>query len=263
MLEFAGQSVELGREDQAIEYLQQLVKKSPDNLAAQEQLADLYLRSGRSELAIRQLEQAVETTSNRHALHVKLGNLYLDERKLLAAERHAELAIEMEPDSPNAWELKGDVHGNKREWPDSTNAYQRALALDPRNPQIAVKICGIFLDTNRPLRALSTIEQLIADSTTAIQSQEVLLMHGTILTEVKNYKRAIEQLQTVCEQPQCGLEAFLRLSNAQLLAGRQDEARETLVLAHSRFPDDATRQLLEKITNSADSVIPTRTAARE
>jgi tetratricopeptide (TPR) repeat protein len=263
MLEFAGQSVELGREDQAAEYLQQLVKKSPENLAAQEQLADLHVRSGQSAQAIRQLEQAVEATSNRHSLHVKLGNLYLNEKKLLAAERQAQLAVEMEPDSPTAWELKGDVHGNKREWSESTNAYQRALALDPRNSQLAIKICGIFLDTERPLRALSTIEQLIAESTTASQSQEILLMHGTILTEVKNYKRAIEQLQTACTQPNCGLEAYLRLSNAQLLAGRQDEARETLVLAQSRFPDDTTRQLLEPVTNSANNIIPTRTAARE
>ena len=263
MLEFAGQSVESGREDQAFSYLQQLVKNSPDNLAAQEQLADLYVRSGRPEQAIRQLEQAVEATKNRHSLHVKLGNFYLDGRKLLAAERQAQLAIEMEPDSPQAWELKGDVHGYKREWAESTNAYQRALGLDPRNPQITIKVCGIFLETERPLRALSSIERLIAESTTSSQSQEILLMHGTILTRVNNYKRAIEQFQTACEQPNCGLEAYLRLSNAQLLAGRQDEARETLVLAQSRFSDDNTRRLLEQITNSAESVIPNRTAARE
>lgn len=237
MLEFAGRFSESGQEDEAIKYLKHSIKKSPGNLVAHEQLADLYLKTGQTELAAKQLEQAIAGTSDRHHLHIRLGKLYLQDGKILAANRQAELAIQMDSTQTRAWELAGDIHAEKREWGDAANAYQRALSLAPKDSTISLKLCQIYLKTERPLEALATLEQLNLGENPALLSPEIHLLHGTVLTELRNYRQAIAVLQRACDHESTGGEAYLRLSNALLLDGREQEARATLIAAQQRFPE--------------------------
>ncbi len=237
MREFAQTFEASGQEDQAIKFLKRSIKKSPGNLVAHEQLADVYLKTGQPELAAMQLEQAIAGTTERHQLHIKLGRLYLDLRKTELAGRQAELAIKMDMAQAQAWELAGDVHVAKSELSQAVNAYQRALSLTPKDPTVCCKLCELHLKMEQPLRALATLEQLNLNESPHETSPEIMLLHGIVLTEMKNYRQAIAILRKACDHHATSSAAYLRLSNVLLLDGRENEAREILLAGQQRFPD--------------------------
>jgi hypothetical protein len=74
-----------------------------------------------------------------------------------------------------------------------------------------------------------------------------------ILTEMKNYQLAIEQLNTAVAHPDASPEAYVRLSNAQLLAGYHRQAERTLVAGREAFPDlPMFRELMARAEDHSD-----------
>ncbi len=213
------------------------IRHEPKNSDAYQQLAEFYIEQGDSKRAIDQLNRAVEADCGCPQIHTRLGELYLQSGQLLSAKRHSEIALESTSILTEPWVLAGDIAGAQGEWSESLAAYHRALDCGGSELTVSLKICELYSKTNRPLRALSTMERLLADYPEHLAPQEALVAHGTLLTEMKNYHKAIEQLERAVAREAAPPEAYLRLSNALLLSGQVDQARRTLSVAQGEFPD--------------------------
>ncbi|MEZ6093873.1 MAG: tetratricopeptide repeat protein [Pirellulaceae bacterium] len=237
LIQNASELTQLGREDSAERLLLKSLEYTPENTETHQRLARLYWEKGEVKKAVNQLNDALDAGCQCPSVHTQLGRYYLESGQFLAAKRQSELGIELSQQSADAWELAGDVAKAQSRWSDALNAYHRATGCIESTPGTQLKICEIYRLTNRPLRALSTIEQVIADYPTYSVPQEVLVMHGILLTEVENYSMAIEQLGKAAGRDDATPEAFLRLSHAQLLSGNEYNAEATLVLGQERFPN--------------------------
>jgi hypothetical protein len=65
-----------------------------------------------------------------------------------------------------------------------------------------------------------------------------------LLTELHQYRRAIEQLESATRQPDASAESFVSLSNAQVLAGQLSDARLTLVRGREAIPESSVFGML-------------------
>lgn len=195
--------------------------------------------------AIAHLQRFLEREPNQASQQVRLGELYRQAGQLTAAERQARLAIQIDQRCSAGWVLQGDVSCARGEWSRALDAYQRATSVVGNQPDLQFKIGGVYERLGQPLRALSAYERVLEQFAPDSTPHPALLKHGLLLTELRQYRRAIEQLSQATRQPDASLESLIGLSHAQLLAGRMSESRQTLVRARELYPDSPLLQELQ------------------
>ena len=238
------EAINLGEPERAERLLTSSLLRSPDDVQARVYLSNALLAQNQTNRAIEQLQIAVEQSPTQPELHVRLGRLHFSQGQLLPAARHAELAIEIDQKQMDAWDLCGDIACAKSNWPEALAAYQQATSCGGNSPPIQFKIAGVYERMNRPLRALSAYEQVLSHYAPGEQPHDALVRHGNLLTQLRQYRRAIEQLEIASRQPNPSAESFVSLSNAQVLAGQLSDARLTLVRGSEAMPESAVFGML-------------------
>ncbi len=250
----------LGRASSAERLLQESLTHVPQNAAAHQKLSELYFARGETNLAIKQLETALDAGCENAAIHAQLGRYSLSTGQLFSAKEHSRKAIELSQLTSNVWELAGDVARAQGELSEALSAYHRAADCEDADPRVQLKVCEVYRESNRTIRALSAIEQMCTHYPSESVPQEALVLHGIVLTELKNYHQAIEQLQRAVANPDATPEAFLRLSNAQLLAGHEHLAHQTLAAGSKAFPQQT---IFAELLARTPAELPTQLTARQ
>lgn len=241
-----------GRHSLAEESLKQAIAIRPADPVLREHLADTYIQQGKLQLAIEQLTYAVSQTENDAELLVKLGSLYLENGQWIPAAQFATLALQTDRGLPQAWALRAETKLAKGQLSDALSDYQRALGYRSEYPEVQLKVAEVQRLLGRPMRAFSTIEQLLNQTPIDQQSESALLLAGRLLLEIKQPAQAIEKLQIAASKENASAECFVQLSNAQLAFGQPSQARLTLVNAQDLHPDSVviTRRLNELQENN-------------
>ncbi len=228
-----------GRHHQAEESLKQAIAVRPVDPVLREHLADSYVQQGKLQLAIEQLTYAVGQSENDAELLVKLGSLYLENGQWIPAAQFATLALETDRELPQAWALRAETKLVKGQLSDALADYQRALSHRSDYPEVQLKVAEVQQSLGRPLRAFSTVEKLLNQTSIEQQSESALLLAGRLLLEISQPAQAIEKLQIAAARENASADCFVQLSNAQLAFGQPSQARLTLVNAQNLHPDSA------------------------
>ncbi len=226
-----------GRHDDAEESLQQAIAIRPADPVLREHLANTYEQQGKLQPAIEQLSEAVNHTQGDPDLYVRLGTLYLKNGQWLSATQYAKRALIIDRESAPAWALQAETKLVKGQLNDALSDYQRALSYRNDYPEVQLKVAEVQHLLGRPMRAFSTVENLLNQTPIAQQSEQALLLAGRLLLEIDQPAQAIEKLQIAAARPDASADCFVQLSNAQLEFGQPSQARLTLVNARVRHPD--------------------------
>jgi tetratricopeptide (TPR) repeat protein len=197
--------------------------------AAQEQ--------GNPSLAIEHMHRAVELSGNEPKLVVELGEMYLAVGQWLPAKRQAELALRLNHRFAPAWKLQAKTHLAKGDLDAALADFQRAAGLNPALPGVQLAIVETYQQKKQPLRALAAVEQILGKYPPDQQPERALLAKSVALMELRQLNPAIQTLQAASQRENASSEVFLRLGQAQLLAGQVSEARLTLNLGKKAFPE--------------------------
>lgn len=226
-----------GQHGQAEQLLTQAIQSRPSDPILREHLAKLYVDQGKETDAISQLMQAAELSGPNADLYVKIGQLYLNKGKSIPAVQYARRALQADRKFPEAWVLQADTKLAKGNLSEALNDYQRALSLRQDNPDVQLKIAEVHRLLGRPMRAFSTLEQLLRQTPDEQQSGPTLLLAGRLLIELQQPAQAMEKLQLAASRSDASAECFVQLANAQVAMGHTSHARSTLALAQQRFPN--------------------------
>lgn len=218
--------------------------QDPNEKAARANQARVAQQQGQSQQAIEHMHRAVELAGNEPKLIVELGEMYLAAGQWLPAKRQSELALKLDHRFAPGWALQAKTNLAKGNLDDALADFQRAAGLDPGSPELQLAIADIYQRKQQPLRALAAVEQLLGQYSPDQQPEKVLLAKSVALMELRQLGPAIEVLQTASQRADASSVTFLRLGQAQLLAGEVSQARLTLNLGKKSFPGNGEFDLL-------------------
>jgi len=244
----AATALEGGRQQEAEALLAEAVKACPADPQARLYYGEaLWMRGARQE-AITQLQQSVSLAGEDATAWIRLAEMQLLAGEVHSARQSAEQALDVNPKLPAGWAIHGRVMRALGRTPQALADYHRALGYAPNDRQILREVALLHYESNRPQRALATLQTLADTYSPGEEPQEVLYLSGLAQMALGRYESAAASLSAAVRRAKPTPEIYCRLGEAELLAGRADAAaaaaRNALLLLPSHQP---SRRLLERI----------------
>lgn len=228
--------------------LSQAVKACPTDVEAHRQYAEVLWQGGQHDLAIEQLGKAMKLAPDDPQLAVRMGEMDLAVGKLDDARRMAEQALDSTPNDARAWALHGRVAEASSQYEQALADFDRSLEFCHDDRQLLLETAELYRRLNRPQRALATITNLCETYGPNEEPQAVLYLKGLALEALGRNVDAAETFSLAMSHGDPTPELYYRLGEAQLAAGRQQEADQSLAQALSMDPNHApSRALRERI----------------
>jgi tetratricopeptide (TPR) repeat protein len=199
-----------GYPDQAIPYLEEVVRRSPDNWKA------LYA----------------------------LGQIHYDRERWKPALEHYQKTLAIHPNHPGSLLGAGEVYAKLNDLPAAENNLRKAIEADPKNADAANQLGLVFTKQNRTADAKQWFERAISirrDHTGAINNL------GVLYAESGQPNDAIAAFRYGIEIAPDNTELYLNLGRLYVQQGERDKAREIMRQLLARKPGDpvAARALRE------------------
>jgi tetratricopeptide (TPR) repeat protein len=199
-----------GKDQQAIELLDDFLKTSPNDVQAAGELASIYERKGEISRAIDILSQASKAQPNAAPVHSALAHLYLENDQTQNAEQASREALRLDPDDAMGLYVSGSL---------ALKAGNNAQAL--KDLESAVK--------RRPN------EELFRKA-----YREAQIATGEVVEKVKAVSQKIQKQGT---SPSLQLE----LADAYIYQGEPEKALERTAEVLKQDPDNKNAHLLEAL----------------
>ncbi len=214
-----------GQWAKAESYFAEAVQRSPKDERARCGYAESLWQRGSQEQAVTHMVEAVKLSGDDPDRVVQLGQMYLTQNNLPAAARQADRAIAANKQLASAWALRANVYHASGQREEALAAYHRTLSFEPHFPDVQLSLAEIYRQTNRPQRALATLQSLADQYPPGSVPADVMCRQGLVLRDLGRHHDAAECL-AVAAQAEPSVETFHELAQTRLLAG--DLANATL-----------------------------------
>jgi tetratricopeptide (TPR) repeat protein len=241
-------AMQRGQQQQAEELLARAVKACPADPEARRNFAEtLWLHGSRTE-AIAQMEEVARTGTEDAAFYTRLAEMYLASGRIEAAAQSVQQALDLEPKLASAWAVRAGVMRASSQPRQALADYLRALGYAPGDNKILLEVAELYRELDQPERALQTL-QILADSyAPGEEPQKVLYLTGIAYTALGRGNEAVESLTAALLRDKPSAEILFRLGEAELLAGRTDEAFAAAQQALALDPQhQSSRELIGRI----------------
>lgn len=228
--------------------LAQAVEACPVDAEARRHYAEALWQGQKPDQALEQLDEAMRLASD----DSRLLALAAKKRLLLGHEREArdlaERAIDLDPKNAVAWLIRGRVRRRLGMSQEALSDFHRALTLEPDNRECMGEIAEVYTRLRRPQQALVMLQMLCDTYPPGEEPQGVLYRLGLAYGAVERPAEAVEYLRAASLAGPPSPELLFRLADAELKAGRRDDARAAAQQALRIQPNHpAGLALLERI----------------
>jgi len=236
------------------------VEYTPGNLKARLALAQIYLAERSSDLALEHLQIVLARDPENYQALVLEGSSQLLKGDEQQARKAFEKAAEIRPGDPAAFYQLATLDRSQRRYDDAVVQLDKVLQLQPGHLQAIGAKVSVYLAQNKPERALSFLDQQLSvhqsnDGLAAVLHE----MRGTLLFSQKDYtqseadfkkalelspdlaapyfslarlyqvtgrtERAISQYQTILDKQPRSIQAYMALGALYDAQGKKAEAR--------------------------------------
>ena len=240
-------ALERGQWDRADELLGQAVRACPSNVDARRHYAEARWNCGRHQEALAELEAAQRLAPDDAGLAARIAEMRLALGQTSAALDAAQRAIDLDPKLAAGWAVRARIWRAQRDWAQALADYQRALSCAPEDPHIPCEIAAVYLELNKPHRALASVQDIIDRCAPGEEPQEALLCQGLGYLALGRYEEAAESLSGAAARGQPTAEILFRLAQAHWGAGRPARALAAAEQALALDPHhQPARTLLEQ-----------------
>jgi tetratricopeptide (TPR) repeat protein len=159
-----------------------------------------FVDQGETALAGENPSGAVEAFSVAIALrpetmlgYLKRGEAYQRQGDLDAALKDLLHAARLDPSSPRALELLGDVNAEKRRYDRASEHYRAYIALDDRSPRVLYKLALAEHSASQPLAAIDVLNRALALSARFAEAHYLLALCYRDLNRPQEARRSLER----------------------------------------------------------------------
>ena len=226
-----------GYPEQALEYLNEEVRRSPANAVALMAIGQIHLEGGRIAQAREFSEKALQVNPKLAGAWNTLGGVEMAANRLDAALTDYRKALEIQPDMKAAVLNAAQVEARLGHTADAEQLFRRALELDPKDSDAADQYGLLLAGVGRTAEAKTWFEKAIElqrDNASAINNLGVLFMQ-------------LGQKQDAVAAFQYGLKAapdsemlYFNLAKIYAQSGELDQARELMRRLLERKPGNET-----------------------
>ncbi len=157
---------DLGKKEEAIDLLQQVINQRKNFAAAHIYLAHIYYALNRSEEALKVLAEAFQANPYDYSLASAFGLFLVRERRYQEAIKILEQAINLYNEDPETWDKLGIAFWRIGNFNRAEDAYKRALSLDPTHALVLSNLGALSLsryfqekDRNQLMAAINYLEK--------------------------------------------------------------------------------------------------------
>ena len=194
-------------------------------------LAETLWNRGEREKAIEHMEKAVALSAADPRLLGRLGQMYLQVGRIDAAEQQSLLALESERNSAEIWTLEGDCLRAREKAPEALAAYHRALAIQPDQIEVKLRVAELYLLEEKHDRLLATLDGIGAELDDTQIPQRVHLMRGIAMRQLGRHELAIRHFRQAIQRDPTTAEPHLQIAATELESGNTASAHESIARA--------------------------------
>jgi tetratricopeptide (TPR) repeat protein len=241
-------AMERGQKQQAEELLSQAVKACPSDPEARRNYAETLWIHGSQAKAIAQMEEVERGGGEDAVFYARLAEMYLTVGQVEAAGRAARHALDLDPKLASAWAVRGGIVRASGQNRQALADYLRALGYAPGDNKILLEIAELYRQLDQPERALQTLQVLADSYAPGEEPQEVLYLTGLAYSALGRHDAAAVSFSTALMRDNPNPEILYRLGEAELNAGRPDEAYAVAQQALELDPKhQSSRELIGRI----------------
>lgn len=150
----------------AEEYLRNAIRKNPDYAEAHNNLGNLLSLQGKGEEAIREYEKAVSNVlyPTPEYGYYNLGREYARRKDLPQATVMYQRAIALNPTFAEAYRGLSMVQSEKGQWKEAVQTLERLVEVVPSHARGWMDLGGLYLRLDRPKEALGAFQNVIANT---------------------------------------------------------------------------------------------------
>lgn len=243
------------------------LRQSPSDERAQWGYSEVLWQRAEHKEATKHMAQAVELSGSNPELLVRLGQMYLEQEDYPRAAEQADLALHSHRNDPTAWALKGAVLRRRGELGPAIECYHRALIYRPDWPEVQVTVAELYRLSNRPQRALATLDRLTDQRSETQVPPRANLLRGQALADLGELEAALVCLrQAAPTLPADQSELLYEFAQTQFRLGDLVEARLCLGRALQKDPSSTASlklqtELDDALAKHIDPPIPVRTVS--
>jgi Tfp pilus assembly protein PilF len=233
-----------GYPEVAVIYLNEVVRRTPDNFLARLCLGQIHLEAGRIEEAREHLGRAAELNPESASVWNDLAGVEMRRGSYPAALKDLEKALAIKPDDPSALINCGLVYSKLENSERAEKMFRRAVELDSNDAEAAGHLGSLLADQGRFEEARKYLQQAIAarsDYDFAINNLGVLYL------QVGKINDAIAAFRYGTQVAPDNESINLNLARAYLRAGDKVKAREALTQLLSLHNSVEARNLLQQL----------------
>ncbi len=222
------------------------LRQSPNDERAQWGYSEVLWHLDERQLATAHMQQAVILSGANPDLLVRLGQMYLEQENFQMAEEQAEAALKSHRKNPSAWSLKADVLRCKGDLNGAITCYQLALINRPDWPEVQVTLAELYRLTDRPRRALATLDRMTDQRSDTQIPPRAFLLRGQALADLGQREAALVCLRQAAPRISPDQSDLLyEFAQTQYQLGDLVEARLCLGRALQKNPESASALQLQ------------------
>lgn len=236
-----------GYEEQAITYLDEVVRRSPENFLAHLCLGQIHLGAGRVEAARTHLERAVALNPASPDAWNDLGGVEMRRGNYSDALKYLDKALSIKPDDASALINSGLVYEKLERFEDAETMFRRALAVDPKDAEACRQLGSMLSDRGRLEDARKYLQQAIF-----LNREDVLAVNnlGVVYMQMQQFADAIAAFRFGLEIDPDNETLCLNLARAYIRTGDPSHARQILLRFLGQKDSLPARKLLEELGGS-------------
>ena len=233
-----------GYPEQAVTYLDEVVRRTPNNFLAQLSLGQIHLGAGRLAEAREHLERAVALNPKSSGAWSDLGGVEMSNGNYSAALVDLQKSLSIKPDESSALINCGLVYVKVGNSKAAENLFRRAVDLDATDVEATGQLGSLLASQGRFDEARKYLQQAIAtkrDDDFAINNLGVLYMQTRRLDD------AIAAFRYGLQVAPTNEILYLNLARAYIDVGNRVGARETLLRLLAQRESTPARKFLQEI----------------
>ncbi len=226
-----------GYPEQALEYLNEEVRRSPGNGMALMAIGQIHLEAGRTEQAREFSERALQVNPKLAAAWNTIGGVEMAGNHLDAALTAYRKAVDIQPDMKAAVLNAAQVEARLGHAAGAEKLFLRAIELDPKDSDAADQYGLLLAGVGRAAEAKTWFEKAIElqrDNASAINNLGVLFM------QLGQKQDAVAAFQYGLKAAPDGEMLYLNLAKIYAQSGELEQARDLMRRLLERQPGNAT-----------------------
>jgi tetratricopeptide (TPR) repeat protein len=236
---FGGALLQAGYPEQALPYLEEMLRRTPDNARALFAVGRIHLQANRLQPARAALERAVTVDPRFAAGWNELGGVEAAAGNTKQALQLYEKALELDPDLPYALINAAQTQEKLENAAEAERLYRRALAADAHNADAANGLGLLLAKQGHIAEARKLFELAISirrDDASAINNLGVLFLN------IGQTNDAIAAFQYGIQVAPDDDMLYLNLARVWVRMGDREKARDLMRTLLARKPGDAVAQ---------------------